>query len=290
MCLGLRPEITGHCRCFGRWRARLRELWRGFLNPEIPGEFPADKAIVLDTRVRLDGGERVDVEMQARGKPFLAGRFLYYAARDFSEQLPRGGDYADLTATVSVLWVDARLFPEERRFHLRFELLETTTGAPYSDHLTLHVLQLPEIPVYSAPDLTAPERALRNWGRFFGAKSDEDRAELAREDATMATAVEALEHLSQDPEARRLAREREDSVLLYELEKRFHRREGRREGREEGREEARAEARERLKAILRKLCTSMGIEPTPEQRAALDDPATDLDALLETVISERRWP
>lgn len=262
----------------------------GFLNPEIPGEFPADKAIVLDTRVRLDGGERVDVEMQAGGKPFLAGRFLYYAARDFSEQLPRGGDYADLTATVSVLWVDARLFPEERRFHLRFELLETTTGAPYSDHLTLHVLQLPEIPVYSAPDLTAPERALRNWGRFFGAKSDEDRAELAREHATMATAVEALEHLSQDPEARRLAREREDSVLLYELEKRFHRREGRREGREEGREEARAEARERLKAILRKLCTSMGIEPTPEQRAALDDPATDLDALLETVISERRWP
>jgi hypothetical protein len=54
------------------------------LNPEVPGEFPADKAIVLDTRVRLDGGERVDVEMQARGNAFLAERFLFYATRDYS--------------------------------------------------------------------------------------------------------------------------------------------------------------------------------------------------------------
>jgi hypothetical protein len=74
--------------------------------------------------------------MQARTHTALTERVLYYAARDYGGQLPRGADYSELTPTVSVLWVDARLFPNERRFHLRFELLETESHVRFTDHLT----------------------------------------------------------------------------------------------------------------------------------------------------------
>lgn len=260
------------------------------LNPEVPGEFPADKVIVLDLRVRMDSGERVDVEMQARADGCLADRFLLYATRDYACQLPRGGDYADLTPTVSVLWIGARMFPAERRFHLRFELLETSSLARYNDHLTLHVLQLPEISTTSGVAPKA-ERALHNWGRFFAATEDDELAELAKEDATMATAIEALEHLSQDPEAQRLAREREESVFLYKMGQAYSRREGRAEGLAEGRAEGLAEGRaEALKSTIRRLAASFGIEPTVQQLTLLDDPKADLNEIVDALISERRWP
>jgi hypothetical protein len=105
---------------------------------------------------------------------------------------------------------------------------------------------------------------------------------LAKEDATMATALEALEHLSQDPEAQRLAREREDAVLLYKMSLNRSRRQGIAEGRAEGRAEA-------MRATIRELLAALGIEPTSEQVALLNEPA-ELDRILTTLIRERRWP
>lgn len=139
-------------------------------------------------------------------------------------------------------------------------------------------MQLPEISTTSGVAPKA-ERALHNWGRFFAATEGDELAELAKEDATMATAIEALEHLSQDPEAQRLAREREESVFLYKMGQAYSRREGRAEGRAEA-----------LKSTIRRLAASFGIEPTLQQLAVLDDPKADLDQIMDTLISERRWP
>ena len=80
-----------------------------------------------------------------------------------------------------------------------------------------HVLQLPEISSAFAGDPTPAGRALYNWGRFFGAPDERTLARLAQEDDTMATAVKALENLSQDPETQRIARDREDSLRFYNM-------------------------------------------------------------------------
>ena len=261
------------------------------LNPEIPGDLTTDKYIVLDLRVRLKSGKRVDVEMQARTHDALTERVLYYAARDYGGQLPRGADYSDLTATVSVLWVDARLFPGEPRFHLRFELLEMESHARFTDHLVFHVLQLPEI----SSAFPAAERALHNWGRFFAARDEQTLAELAEQDETMANAVKALEDLSQDPEARWMARDREDSAHFYRMGLERSRQqgfvEGRTEGFVEGRTEGFVEGRTEIqKETVAKLCAAFGIELTDAQRTSLDDPKTDLDAIIDVLIRERRWP
>lgn len=202
------------------------------LNPEIPGDLSADKFVMLDLRVRLDTGERVDVEMQARSIAFLG---------------------------------------------------KTQSHTRLTDHLAFHVLQLPEISQASGLSLPAPERALRNWSRFFTAPSERALAQLAREDSTMATAVEALERLSQDPDAQRLAREREDLVRLYHMSLAESRREGVVEGFEAGRIET------QRKTIIA-LCASFGIELSAAQLATLSAPDADLDGILDTLIRERRWP
>jgi predicted transposase/invertase (TIGR01784 family) len=247
------------------------------LNPEIPGELSADKLIVLDLRVHLHSGERVDVEMQARTDAILANRILYYAARDYADQLRRGDDYSSLTPTVSVIWIDARLF-REARFHLHFQLLEATSTVRFSDHLSIHVLQLPEISSAFADDPTPAGRALYNWGRFFAAPDERTLAQLAQEDDTMATAVKALENLSQDPETQRIARDREDSLRFYNMSLAQREREGLEQG-----------IRLQQRKTVTELCSAFGVKLTQARLTALDDPDTDVDAIVTTLIRERRW-
>jgi hypothetical protein len=91
----------------------------------------------------------------------------------------------------------------------------------------------------------------------------------------MATAVKALEELSQDPEARWMARDREDSAHFYRM------------GLERSRQQGRAEHQ---KETITELCASYGIELTDARLASLDDPATNLHEIQSVLIRERRWP
>lgn len=100
------------------------------LNPDIPGELVGDKEIVLDIRVLLADGARIDVEMQIRVTPALAPRLVYYAARDYADQLGRGDGYDQLTPTVVVVWLLEPLFPGLDRLHSIFELRELATEDP----------------------------------------------------------------------------------------------------------------------------------------------------------------
>ncbi|MBN1609301.1 MAG: hypothetical protein JW940_21905 [Polyangiaceae bacterium] len=93
-------------------------------------------------------------------------------------------------------------------------------------------------------------------------------------------ATEALEHLSQDPKARELARWREDQLRLYRMELATAEQRGRQEGRQEG-----------LRAAVRALCDVLEVELSASREAALDTlSAADLEELLETLRRQRHWP
>ncbi len=180
------------------------------LNPEIPGELTSDKTIVLDIRVELVDGSRVDVEMQIRPHPHLASRIVYYAARDYADQLQRGDEYHLLTPTIVVVWVVEPLFADLDRFHSIFELRERHTHMRFSDQLTIHLLQLRST---LPPNPTGYHARIDRWARFLVARTNADLAQLASEDPIMATAKQTLDQLSQDPAARRLARDRADAIF-----------------------------------------------------------------------------
>jgi predicted transposase/invertase (TIGR01784 family) len=185
------------------------------LDRDLPGDLPADKDVELDVRVRLGDGSRADIEMQIRLTAALGSRLVFYAARDYSSQLARGGRYEDLTPSVVVAWLVDPLFPDLHRLHCHFELLELHTHVPFGGQLALHVLQLSEIGPSPAP---GEDARVHRWAHFLTATSDEELEQLASEDPIMSLAKQTLEALSQDPDVRRLVREREDSRALYQID------------------------------------------------------------------------
>lgn len=218
--------------------ALLRDMLQGILarpipdltllNPGIPGELASDKQIVLDIRAALDDGSHVDLEMQLRNLPALASRLLFYAARDYAGRLNRGEKYHLLTPTTGIVWLLKPLFPTLDRLHAIFELRERHTALRFSDQLAIHVLQLSHLSRSNATGYTA---TVERWARFLVASGEEERERLALEDPIMRIAKQTLDRLSEDPATRRLAREREDSIKLYEMHLAASRAEGEAQGR-----------------------------------------------------------
>jgi predicted transposase/invertase (TIGR01784 family) len=181
------------------------------LNPGIPGERPRDKHVVLDIRVALDDGSRADVEMQVRLVSALVSRLVYYGTRDYGAQLRRGEGYDQLTPTLTIAWLVDPLFPDIDRLHSIFELRERHTHVLFGDQLQFHVLQLSAL---SSGGYAEPR--VERWARFLMA-DDAELDRLASEDPIMALAKHTLDQLSQDPETRRLAREREEALAVYRM-------------------------------------------------------------------------
>lgn len=199
----------------------------------IPGERKDDKGIAFDIRATLEDGSRADVEMQLRAPWTLASRLVYYFARDYSTQLRRGEGYELLTPTSLVVWVVEPLFPELERRHSIFELHERHTNMLFSEHLSIHLLQLSKPPVSSPYRLPCYDAKVERWARFFSADDDAELDQLAAENPIMHLATRTLDELSQDPEVRRRALEREDEIKLYKIDLLGSRLEGRAEGRAE---------------------------------------------------------
>ncbi|MEM9462954.1 MAG: Rpn family recombination-promoting nuclease/putative transposase [Myxococcota bacterium] len=204
------------------------------INPRIPGELSTDKAIILDIRAKLDDGARVDVEMQLRTDNHLAARMTYYGARDYTTQLVRGDDYDQLRPTAVILWLLEPLFPDLDQLHSIFELRERHTNRLLTDQLAIHVLQLSCL---SESKSTEDDARVRRWARFFTAKEDADFDKLAAEDPIMAVATQTLDQLSQDPDVRQMAQEREHAQMFYRMELATSRQQGIEQGIEQGRSE-----------------------------------------------------
>src|SRR5258706_6525426 len=215
-------------------RALLISLLNAILQPPVPIEWAEvehaqperlgvdDKSIALDVRVRLANGEQIDVEMQTQRHLALRERALYYWARLYVGQLQRGSAYADLRRCV-VIWITNFNELPEPRFHSIFGLLELHDTAPLTDHLELHLLELPKL--REALD-TNDEPSLVAWGKFLTATADEDLETLAMENPVLKQAKDALDRLSADPESRVRAEQREMALISYELGLSAARREG----------------------------------------------------------------
>jgi len=197
---------------------------------------PDDKAIALDLRVRLENGEQVDVEMQTRRHPALRERSLYYWARLYAGQLQRGDLYTELRPCFVVLITD---FVElaTPRFHSIFRVHESHDHQALTDHLELHVVELPKL--QAAVDRNE-EPTLTDWARFLAATTDEELNDLAMENSVLKQAKEALDQLSADPEARARAEHRETVLLANQAGLAKAQREARERGMADGLAEGRA--------------------------------------------------
>ena len=180
------------------------------LNPEPPKESEDDRGIVLDIRIQLSTGEYVDLEMQTA--LHLHPRFRRIPLPEISQHFQGLGNPRP-----------DRVFSALRAPHSR-----TPQASPGRD--------------------TPPILACAKVGRFFSASSDEQLEQLAMADSDINAAKLALDRLSADPVAQRIARDREVAIWNYEAGLQLAREEGEARGKAEGKAEG-------LRSVLVKLLT-----------------------------------
>lgn len=166
-----------------------------------------DKASILDVKARTKTGERIHIEIQLHNKYDIEKRSLYYWAKLYEEQLGESQRYKDLHKTITISIIDFKYLPTNR-FHSVFRLLEGTEGFVLTDDLEIHFLELPKL----GAEQQETSDLLVKWLLFLKAESETKLEELAMSEPTIRKAVNVLEFLSQDKEARKLYEMREKAL------------------------------------------------------------------------------
>ena len=166
-----------------------------------------DKGSVMDVRVRTEKGEQINIEMQLGNHQAFPERMLIYWAKMYGSQDYKGRMYSKLRKAIQIIITDFEMLTEDV-YHSFFQITNQNSKALFSDHLEIHVLELPKLRIQNIMDATE----LELWLLFM--KSDEKTKEaLAMESPTMREAFEEIDRLSQNPETRRLADFREQELM-----------------------------------------------------------------------------
>jgi predicted transposase/invertase (TIGR01784 family) len=163
--------------------------------PALPTEYPLDKLSILDVKVKTKHGALIDVEIQVANQSALRQRILYYAARMITEQIGEAGKYEEIQPVITILITDFVLIRENAKYHNHYRLHDPETGSTFTEHLEIHVLELPKV---REDDHTT----LWDWLGFLKAESEEELAMLASKNEEVKKAVTRLIELSADETAR----------------------------------------------------------------------------------------
>lgn len=119
---------------------------------------------ILDVKVFLYDGTRINLEMQLRRQKFWEKRSLYYLAKMYVDVLFIGDNFDRLRRCVGISILDFDL-TENSRYHSVFRMRDEV-GEDYSDLLELHIIELRKT-------LTGNSR-IDDWVRLFNARTEED--------------------------------------------------------------------------------------------------------------------
>ena len=97
----------------GQTKEQRLTIMDSSLYPEIA----TNKQIVMDLRVQLNTGEKINVEIQSVLKKGFLNRVLFYWARLYTENLRKAEDYHHLCPAYSLIFTDFAVFtPKEDRY------------------------------------------------------------------------------------------------------------------------------------------------------------------------------
>ncbi|MGG0937281.1 Rpn family recombination-promoting nuclease/putative transposase [Brevibacillus centrosporus] len=184
---------------------QLKEIT--LVDPHINADQVGDKASILDVRGKTKTGEQINIEVQLHNKYDMEKRSLYYWAKMYEGQLAEGEPYRNLRKTVTISIVDFSYLPS-KSYHSVFRLREDKEKFVLTDNLEIHFLELPKL----GAEHQETSDLLVKWLLFLKAESETKLEELAMSEPTIRKAVNVLEFLSQDAEARRLYEMREKAL------------------------------------------------------------------------------
>ncbi|MGG1616074.1 Rpn family recombination-promoting nuclease/putative transposase [Paenibacillus sp. NRS-1775] len=150
-------------------------------------------------RAKTTEGEIINVEMQLFNKYDTEKRTLFYWSKQYSGQLQEGQPYSSLKRCVTINILNYSFLPNEL-YHNVFHLREDRTGISLIDDIEVHFLELPKL---NEQAVSMEEGGLVNWLLFLKGTDQSKWEVLTMKEPVLKKAMDTLEFLSQNEEARR---------------------------------------------------------------------------------------
>ncbi|MGG1518223.1 Rpn family recombination-promoting nuclease/putative transposase [Paenibacillus oryzisoli] len=178
------------------------------LNPYIDKNGVHDKQSILDIHARTADGKQVNIEIQLFNRYDIEKRTLYYWSKMYAGQLEEGQTYKELKKTITINILNFNFIPNERYYNL-FHLREDHSGLMLTDHIEIHFMELPKLQEQRA----SLSDKLVKWLLFLKGVDEPELWEvIAMNEPALQKAMDTLEFLSQNEEARRLYEMRQKAL------------------------------------------------------------------------------
>ena len=214
---------------------------------------------ILDVKVLLQDGTRINLEMQLRRQKFWEKRSLYYLAKMYADILLVGEHFERLRRCVGISILDFNL-TEDGRYHSVYRMRDEM-GKDYSDLLELHIIELRKT-------LTGNSR-MDDWIRLFNAETEEDLHMIKTKNAGVQRAkyviqemslTEAMRDAFEAYRKRKLDRKSEDAYV-YDQGKEAGEQIGMERGIEQGKQEVLLDLVQKGKLDVETAAETCGITP-----------------------------
>ncbi len=188
-------------------------------NPYNEKEFIGDKITIVDLRAVDEQGKIYQVEIQVSMHPYFTARILYTWCSIYYPQIGTGKSYEKLKPVISIWILKGSLFPKVEECHLPFFPYNPEHEIVLSDHMAIHVLQLPK---WRGKVINEKDR----WMYLFkkGKNIDSDNPPEEMQTKEMRQVMKVLNRFSESKEEfilyqNRLAANLERNTWLGEIEK-----------------------------------------------------------------------
>jgi len=168
------------------------------MNPYTDKDDPLDKQSIFDVYAKTAEGKLIDIEMQLFNKFDIEKRMLFYWSKRYASQLQKGEKYQELKKCVTINILNYSFLPNNE-YHNVFHLREDRTGMMLTDDIEVHFLELLKL-----DDCIPLQGGLENWLLFLNGVDTTHWEVLKMNEPGLEKAMDTLQYLSQDSEARRL--------------------------------------------------------------------------------------
>ena len=219
---------------------------------------------ILDVKMFLHDGTRINLEMQLRRQKFWEKRSLYYLTKMYADILFMGEHFDRLRRCVAISILDFNL-REDDRYHSVYRMRDEM-GKDYSDLLELHIIELRK-------KLTGNSR-LDDWIRLFNAETEEDLHMIKTKNAGVQRAkyviqemslTEAMRDALESYRKRKMDRKSEDAYV-YDQGKEAGEQIGMERGIEQGKQEVLLDLVQKGKLDVKTAAETCGITPKEFQK------------------------
>ncbi|WP_353270775.1 Rpn family recombination-promoting nuclease/putative transposase [Wolbachia endosymbiont (group A) of Hedychridium roseum] len=195
-----------------------------FLSTIMDPEVASDKQSIVDVLCKDSHGNRYIAEMQlARDKGFEK-RAQLYAAKAYSRQLDKSGNYIDLKKVFFIAISNCNLLPEEVGYISTHNIRDIKTNGHYLKDFQFIFIELPK---FSKSKVEQLESIVERWCFFFKyaeETTEEDLKEIAEKAPIIKLAYDELDKFRWNEkdlvayEERIMDLRKEEAILEYRLD------------------------------------------------------------------------